>query len=84
MSTWKETVARIKMIRIFFQWFWTIIYNSSHPLGPVVVQFFLPTDGAIQFTMVSAFIGGDLSWLVVKYLEGRARSVKEALEGPFT
>lgn len=44
--TWKGTVAHIKMIRIFFQWFWTIIYNSSHPLGPVVVQFFWPTDGA--------------------------------------
>lgn len=39
----------------------------------------------VQFAMASvAFIGEGLSRSLVKYLEGRARSVKEALEGPFT
>lgn len=47
-------------------------------------NFFGRQTALVQFTMASAFIGGDLSRLLVKYLEGRARSVKEALEGPFT
>lgn len=78
-------MAGIKVIRIFFQRSWTIIYNSSHPLGPSAGSIFVGRQTAlVQFAMASAFIGGGLSRSLVKYLEGRARSVKEALEGPFT
>lgn len=76
-------------IRYLFPWARVIIYNSSHPLGVRTGgSIFVRRQGVLvqlaALATVSAFIGGGLSRSLVKYLEGRARSVKEALEGPFT